>query len=61
NIVGKDAGLFLDLAAYTIITENNAGQYYDGYGFNHPLFTNRMRIYSEGKISLPPTKNILFC
>ena len=51
NIVGKDAGLFLDLAAYTIITENNAGQCYDGYGFNHPLFTNRMRIYSDSKVS----------
>ena len=26
-IIGKDTGLFLDLAAYSIITENNAGQY----------------------------------
>lgn len=51
GIVGKDAGLFLDLATYAIITENNAAQYYDGYGFNHPLFTNRMRIYSDSKVS----------
>ena len=51
KIVGKDAGLFLDLAAYAIITENNAAQHYEGYGFNHPLFTNRMRIYSDSKVS----------
>ena len=51
SIVGKDAGLFLDLAAYTIVTENNAAQYYDGYGFNHPLFSRNMRIYSDSKVS----------
>ena len=51
KIVGKDAGLFLDLAAYAIITENNAAQHYEGYGFNHPLFTNKMRIYSDSKVS----------
>ena len=51
DIVGKDAGLFLDLATYAIITENNAAQYYDGYGFNHPLFTRNMRIYSDSKVS----------
>lgn len=51
EIVGKDAGLFLDLATYTIITENNAAQYYEGYCFNHPLFTDRMRIYSDSKVS----------
>ena len=28
DIIGKDSGLFLDLAVYSIITENNAGQYY---------------------------------
>lgn len=26
RIVGKDAGLFLDLAAYSILTENNAAE-----------------------------------
>ena len=51
SIVGKDAGLFLDLVAYTIVTENNAAQYYDGYGFNHPLFSRNMRIYSDSKVS----------
>jgi hypothetical protein len=35
--------LFMDLAAYAIITENNAAQHYESYGFNHPLFTNNMR------------------
>ena len=47
----KDLGLFLDLAAYTIISENNAGQYYPDYAYHHPLFTERMRIYSDTKVS----------
>jgi len=51
GIIGKDAGLFLDLAAYAIITENNAAQHYESYGFNHPLFTNNMRVYSDSKVS----------
>lgn len=51
RIVGKDAGLFLDLAAYTIITEGNAAQYYPDYAFNHPLMTEDMRIYSDSKVS----------
>lgn len=51
RIIGKDSGLFLDLAAYSIITENNAGQYYPDYGYNHPLFTDKMRIYSDSKVS----------
>jgi hypothetical protein len=51
RILGKDAGLFLDLAAYSIITENNAGQYYPEYAFNHPLLTENMKIYSDTKVS----------
>ena len=51
DIIGKDSGLFLDLAAYSIIAENNAGQYYPDYAFNHPLFTDKMRIYSDSKVS----------
>ena len=51
SIIGKDSGLFLDIAAYTIVTENNAGQYYPDYAYNHPLFTNDMRIYSDSKVS----------
>jgi transposase len=47
----KDAGLFLDLAAYSIICENNAGQYYPDYAYNHPLFTEGMRIFSDSKVS----------
>ncbi|MCL1830173.1 MAG: transposase, partial [Oscillospiraceae bacterium] len=47
----KDTGLFLDLAAYSIISENNAGQYYPDYAYNHPLFTEGMRIYSDSKVS----------
>lgn len=47
----KDCGLFLDLAAYSIITENNAAQYYPDYAFNHPLFTQGMHMYSDTKVS----------
>ena len=47
----KDIGLLLDLAAYSIISENNAGQYYPDYAYNHPLFTQGMKIYSDSKVS----------
>ena len=36
---------------YSIITENNAGQYYPDYGYNHPLFASGRKIYSDSKIS----------
>lgn len=48
---GKDAGLILDLVAYMIIDEKNAGQYYPEFAFNHPLFSDKMRIYSDSKVS----------
>mgnify|MGYP000747859586 CR=1 FL=1 len=51
DIIGKNNGLFLDLAVYSIIAENNAGQYYPDYAYNHPLFTDRMKIYSDTKVS----------
>jgi transposase len=47
----KDMGLFFDLAAYSIITESNAAQYYPDYAYNHALFTQDMRIYSDSKVS----------
>lgn len=51
RLIGADSGLFLDLAAYSIIAENNAGQYYPDYAYNHPLFTNGMKVYSDTKVS----------
>ena len=51
RIIGQDAGLFLDLAAYSIITEDNAGQYYPDYAYNHALFTDDMKVYSNSKVS----------
>ena len=51
DIVGKDAGLLLDLASFSIISENNAGQYYPDYAYHHPLFTRDMRIHSDSKVS----------
>lgn len=50
-LIGKDSGLFLDLAAYALVAENNAAQYYPDYAYNHPLFTDGMKIYSDSKIS----------
>ena len=47
----RDLGLFLDLVAYTLVSENNAGQYYPDYAYNHPLFTDGMRLYSDSKVS----------
>ena len=47
----RDKELFLDMMLYSIITENNAGQYYPDYGYNHPLFSDGMKIYSDSKIS----------
>ena len=47
----RDLGLFLDLAAYTIVAEDNAGQYYPDYAYSHPLFTKEMRLYSDSTVS----------
>lgn len=47
----RDLGLLLDLVAYSIICENNAGQYYPDYAYNHPLFTEDMQLYSDSKVS----------
>lgn len=51
QIVGRDAGLFMDLAVYSIMTEGNAAQYYPAYAYKHPLMTEDMKIYSDSKIS----------
>jgi hypothetical protein len=51
NLFGPDGGFLLDLATYSIICENNAGQYYPDYAFNHPLLTEDMRVYSDTKVS----------
>ena len=47
----KAAGMLLDLAAYSIITESNAAQYYPDYAYNHPLFTQDMKSYSDSTVS----------
>ena len=47
----RNLGLFLDLVVYTIIAEDNAGQYYPDYAYNHPLFTKDMKVYSDATVS----------
>lgn len=51
NYIGNDCGLVLDLVSYLIVEEENAGQYYPDFTFNHPLFSEKMRIYSDSKVS----------
>jgi transposase len=48
---GVKAGLLLDLAAYLIVDEENAGQYYPDFAFAHPLFSEKMHIYSDSAVS----------
>ena len=50
NYFQRDSGLILDLVAYMIVDEENAGQYYPDFAFNHPLFSENMRIYSDSKV-----------
>ena len=47
----NDTGFLLDLACYSIIEENNAGQYYPDYAYKHALFTPHMKIYTDSKVS----------
>lgn len=51
SVLGDNLELFLDLCSFTIIMENNASQYYEDYAYNHFLFSKKMRIYSDSKIS----------
>ena len=49
--LGKNTGLFLDLVSFSIIDQDNAGQYYPDFAFCHPLFTDQMKIYSDVTVS----------
>jgi transposase len=52
DVFGKDAaGLVMDLAVYSIVTEGNAAQYYPDYTFNHPVFTVGMERCGDSKVS----------
>lgn len=48
---GDDTGLILDLVSYLIVDEENAGQYYPDFAFTHPLYSEKMTIYSDSKVS----------
>ena len=43
--------MFHDLAAYSIIEEDNRAQHYPAYAYSHPLFSDGMKIYSDSKVS----------
>lgn len=52
DVFGKEAaGLVTDLAAYSIVTEGNAAQYYPDYTYNHPVFTAGMARFADTKVS----------
>lgn len=46
----KESGLILDLVSCMIVDKENAGQYYSNFAFNHSLFSDSMRIYSNSKV-----------
>ena len=50
GIIGENSGLFLDLVAYALITENNVAQYYPDYAYNHLLFTREMSSLNLAKV-----------
>ena len=47
----RKTGLLFDLAAYSIVAEDNAAQYYPDYTYNHPVLTENMRRYSDSTVS----------
>lgn len=49
--LGRSTGLFFDLVTYLIVEEENAGQYYPDFAFDHPLFSEKMKIYSDATVS----------
>lgn len=46
----KERGFLTDLACYSVVTENNAAQYYPDYAYCHPLFTPQMRMYTDSTV-----------
>lgn len=51
EVMHENANLVLDLAAYCIVSEDNAAQYYPDYNYNHGLFTTNMYMYSDSSVS----------
>ncbi len=46
----NDSGLILDLAACQLLNENSNAAYYSSYVYRHPLFADRMQIYSDSAL-----------
>ena len=46
------AGLFLDYAIYEIICQSNVAQHFPSYAYRHPLFTPKMKIYSDSSLGI---------
>lgn len=48
---GEKHKLAMDLIAYLIVSEENVGQHYPDFAYDHPLFSEGMRIYSDSTVS----------
>ena len=51
NILGVLFTLFLDIASYMIVNEDNTGWHYPSYGKYHALFREDMRVVSDATVS----------
>ncbi len=47
-----DSGLLMDLAACQVLNEASDSSCYDSYAYRHPLFADKMQIYSDAAVSL---------
>lgn len=47
-----DLALLMDLVAYTLISENNAGQHFSDYAYQHPSAGREMHVYSDQEIAV---------
>lgn len=43
----RNRGVFIDFAAYELITSSNAAQHFGSFAYRHPTFSPGMRIYSD--------------
>ncbi len=46
----RDLKLLFDLSSYSIVEESNVAQHYPEYAYNHPLFSEDMKIYSDSTV-----------
>ncbi len=50
--IWPDSGLLMDLAACQVLNEASDVNCYNGYAYKHPLFADRMQVFSDEAVSL---------